>query len=109
MNTIPFKTFPAFSEIVSLDRTSYLLTFSWNWRGQFWTMRVARRDGTVIAGGIKLVLNYELISTYPALDLPPGFMFPIDPGEPNVVSIGRDDMGVNVDLVYMSEAEVAAL
>lgn len=109
MVTIPFKSFPIFSEVVSLDRASYRLTFSWNSRGEFWTMRIEQRDGALIAGGIKVVLNYELIGSYPALNLPPGFIFPIDPGESNVVSIGRNDIGINVDLVYMTEAERAAL
>ena len=72
-------------------------------------MRVELRDGTLIAGGIKLVLDYEVISDYVAQGLPKGFMFLIDPGELSVVSIGRNDIGVNVDLVYMTEAERDAI
>ena len=106
MKIIPFKAFPDFTETIILDGVPYRLRFKWNHRGEFWTMRVSENDGTIIASGIRVVLNYEMISSYADLELPPGKLFVTDLGGV-VKSIERLSLfSGTLQLVYVAEDEL---
>ena len=112
MVTIPFTEYPAFSEEVDLDGTSYKLSFVWNSRGEFWTLTFADIDGDEILSGIKLVLNYELLQEFHYLPIPPGFLFVLETTNNQTnARVEYDDFTGEraLQLVYVTEAEVAAI
>jgi len=109
MLQVPFQDFPAFSETTALDGQVYRLTFRWNTRGQYWTLKVSQADGTPILSGIKLVPDYELISAYVDMGPPPGLLFVVNPSG-QLYTVTRDNLpSGEIALVYMTEAERAAL
>lgn len=105
MVTIPFFEFPAFTQEIVLDNTPFRFSFNWNTRGEFWTLIIANRDQVPLISGIKIVIDYELISKYPGRSLPPGELYAIDPsGE--LEKIGRNDFQDKAKLIYVTESEL---
>lgn len=106
MVTIPFSSFTAFTEEIILDNTPYRFLFNWNTRGEYWTLSIADRDETPLVSGIKLVMDFELLGTFPGHGLPPGELYVIDPsGE--LAKAGRNDFEDKVSLIYVEEDESA--
>lgn len=108
MVVVPFSGFASFTEEVTFDNVPLRLTFNWNNRGQFWTVDFRDTDDVLLAAGIKLVIDSELIQDYPDRGLPVGGLSVIDPAGLRE-RIGRDDLGTETFIVYASEAEVAAI
>lgn len=108
MVTIPFSGNASFSQEVTLDGVAYRFQFSWNVRGNFWSMTIMDRDLNVLVAGVKIVLSYELIADWVGRSLPPGELYAIDTTS-ELLAIGRDDMGDLVTLGYVPEAEVDAI
>jgi len=100
--------YPAYSMTVTLEGEVYRLVFRWNVRGAFWTMDVKEQDETVLLAGIKLVANWPLTDRYVNPDLPPGDFMAYDTAGTGL-DPGREDLGGRVLLLYLTEAEVAAL
>ena len=107
MQIIPFAEFPSFTEEITLDGTPYKVSFNWNTRGEYWTVSFTDREENVLAAGIKLVLEYELIADYPDRGLPPGHLYVIDTTN-SKEPIGRNDFHNEraLTLVYIPEDEV---
>lgn len=78
MLQIPFTEYPAHTKELVLDEKSYVFTFVWNTRGEFWTLSIADTDKTTILDGIKLVLNYNLLQDFHHLAVPEGNLYVID-------------------------------
>ena len=88
---IPAKEFSYYTAKVVFEGTPYKLVFRWNSYGEFWTLSFYALGGEVVLQNIKLVLNYELISRFGHLEIPPGELRAIDTtGE--LTSIGRNDL-----------------
>lgn len=106
MLEIPMKNFSSFTQEVTLDNVPYRLTFTWNTRGEFWSLGIADRARNNLITGIRLVLNYEMLQHYPGRDLPPGALFVIDPK--SNARIGRYDFfnDRQLKVVYVPEDEV---
>lgn len=105
MLTIPFKVFPAMSEEIILDDKSYRFRFSWNTRASFWSMEIFNSELETIVSGIKVVLNYELITRNPDRGLPPGEIFAIDPSD-TLSEITLNNLGTEIKLIYVEESEL---
>jgi hypothetical protein len=108
MITIPLKALPAYTFGVTLEDIPLLFTVRWNVRGAYYTLDILTRDAVLIIGGIKLVVNSGLIEKYPLAGLPPGELMLVDSsGSHEPVAFG--DLGSRVELVYITEAELAAV
>ena len=62
------------SQTVNLEGQDYILRFTWNNRDNSWNMDILLPADVPIIMGIKLVVNYELISRYIQANVPPGMM-----------------------------------
>lgn len=102
---IPTRSLPAYGFEISLEGSVYRLDFRWNSAYEFWTMDVRDRQNNVLIGGIKLVINYEILFRYSRGNVPPGSILPIDTTG-KLARIGRNDLGEAVKLVYLTRAEV---
>jgi hypothetical protein len=105
MLSIPLYGLASFSEQVTLDGSTYTITFQWNSRGSFWSMTFADSNNTIILSGVKLVVNYELISSWPDRGLPPGELYILDPtGDDSDAQF--DDFGNGrLEMIYVTEVE----
>jgi len=71
-------------------------------------MSIASPDKTPLVDGIKIVLDYELISAFRWMGLPPGELRARDTTG-KLERIGRDDLPSGlVQLIYTPEAEVVS-
>lgn len=109
MITIPWKPFPSFIQEITFEDTPYLLQHIWNSRGEYWTLTFRDRDENPVLLGLKLVKGIELIARYPDRGLPPGYLYVTnesgDLAKPTYLSmIEEADV-----LLYVTEAEVAAI
>lgn len=109
MVTLPWQDSADFIEEITLDNVPYNFRFTFNSRGEFWTMDIDSRDQVEIISGVRLALDQELLRQHPGRSLPPGMMFPIDDtGNKNPIEQG-DFLNGRVKLVYATEAEVEAV
>ena len=109
MATIIIPTFdnPNFSESVSLDGLTYILTIRYNTRLQGWTLDIETANETVLVSGTRIVLNRNLLYGETDSRLPQGELFVIDPAGIQLTDPGRTawaEDGENLALVYR-EAE----
>ncbi len=105
---IPVFDTASFTEQLTIEEVNYRLRLDWNYRGQFWQMSWYDRDLALIVAGIKVVINYPLLGPYKYLPIPQGELLAIDTSEPNL-RIEDGDLGTRVNLVYLTEAEYAAI
>lgn len=100
---------PHISQVTELEGTSYVFVFRWNEREQRWYLDLRDTDGASIVVGQKIVANWPILRL--VVDegrRPPGEIIVQDTS-----GRGRDprlgDLGTRVRLIYLTEAEVAAL
>lgn len=104
----------AFSYLIALDGTEYVLRFRWLERAKAWYLDVLEADGeTELAVGIRVVVTWNLFFRHATADLPPGALLPVDISGEDVDPLSQaelgDERGGRVRLVYLAEAEVEAL
>lgn len=107
MLQIPFIQYPAYTKELLLDGQSYIFSFVWNTRGEFWTLSIFNVDKAAIINGIKIVLNYNLFSDYHHLAIPPGGLVAYD--ESNDVSKIKYEDFVNERKIRLLYSEVTDL
>jgi hypothetical protein len=108
MTTIPLRSLAEYTLEVTLGDQPYLLTVKWNTRAAHYTLDIATRDGTALVSGLGLLLNSELLRNHAGLGLPSGALMLIDAA--NVFTdVGFDDLEERTALVYLTEAEYAAI
>ena len=108
MEIIPVFEYPAYSESVVLEGKPFRFSFSWNTRGEYWSLTLSDSQGGVLLDGLKLVLGFELINEYADGRLPQGALLAADTTG-TLTRIGRDDLGAKVKLFYIPAAELADL
>ena len=70
MVTLPWQNSPDFIEEVTLEDTPYLFRFTFNSRGNFWTMDIDDREQNELISGVRLVLDQELLRQHQGRNLP---------------------------------------
>lgn len=104
---IPVFDFASYSEQITLDGEVFLFQFDFNVRFDYWSMTISDIDLNVLIGGLRLALDYELLSQYPGRGLPPGALIAIDTTgdelDPNRENFGPEDS--NVTLIYIPVEE----
>ena len=108
MIEIPFVTYPAVSEDISMDNVVYRVQCVWNTRKAFWSLSLFDTDDNPVLTGIKLVINYELIAMYRHLDIPQGELYVLDLNENVVDNIKYSDFSGErkLKLIYMEPADL---
>lgn len=110
MLIIPMQDFTAFREEITLEETPYIFRFKWNTRDiGFWFMDIFSRDEELLICGVKLVLNFEIISKFPDRGLPLGQLYVVS-NDSTVENLGRYDfVNGRASLVYITEAEIGTI
>ena len=108
MLTIPLRNLPEYTLDVTLEAVAYKFRVKWNYRGQYYTLEILTVEGTQLIGAMKLALNAALLRRHPGRGLPPGELLVVDSKQdPRVIT--EDDLEERIALVYVTEAEYAAL
>ena len=100
---------PRFALSVPLDGVDFSLAFAWNTRDERWYMDVYDADENPLAVGVPLVVDVPLLQKYATDGMPAGWLIAYDAtGRGNEIA-DQEDLGVRVQLMYLSQAEVEAL
>lgn len=105
---IPTNNLARYSQVVTLAGTAYTLTFDWNTRDETWTMSIGTANGTVIVRGLKVVPGTNLTSRFKDTRLPEGSFVCFNTKD-SVSAPGRDSLVEEVQVWFLTSAEVAAL
>lgn len=105
---IPLRNLPAYTFDVSIEGSAYQFRVKWNYRGQYYTLDILTKEGVDILTSIKLALNVQPLRTHPGLGLPPGELFVLDLSGDNSV-ITQANIEDRIELIYLTEAEIAAI
>lgn len=90
-----------------LEGREVLLDLRWSQREESWYLDLRSADGVLLAGAIKVVVNYPLLVPYHRIaGVPGGELFAQDlrtaPADPEL-----DELGDVVALIYVPAADVA--
>jgi hypothetical protein len=95
-------TDPSFIQEVTLDGTTYRLTFRWNDRESKWYLTLTDLDDVVIVASMALVSGASLLRHVVDYTIRP-------PGELILVGVAdRDNLGTDAVLIYADAEEVEA-
>jgi len=86
-------------QTVNLDGQYYIFRFIWNNRDESWDMDILLPGDIPLIMGIKLVVNYELISRYIQEGVPPGMLILYNADN---VRYGRYDLNKSHVLLYIT-------
>lgn len=89
---------------ITLDGSTYRLTFRWGEREAAWFFSVSEEDGTPISTNVKVVINFPLARRN-AKRRPPGMFLAIDTSGTGTEA-RIDDLGRRVALHYFAEDEL---
>lgn len=108
MNLIPIpKDKPFFARRVTLDGDDYQIRFEWNMRAG-WFVALADADGVPIFAAKRIVPGWDLLRGSSDARRPRGGLYVVDSVGTNAQP-GFTDLGTRHDVVYITEAELAAL
>lgn len=110
MIQIPFVQYPSYTKEIILEENTFIFSFVWNTRGEFWTLTIMDTQKNFIINGIKLVLNYNLFQDYKHLDIPQGNLYVIDLSN-DVSKIKYDDFTNErtLSLIYQEVADLVTV
>jgi hypothetical protein len=97
--------FSAFTININLDEVTYNLLFIWNSREEEWYMDILDVDNVALIRSVKLVLNYDLLETYDAIEGLPAGVFIFIQASPDAV-MSSENFGTDFLLTYFTAAEV---
>jgi hypothetical protein len=94
----------SYTETVTLDAVSYVLSFRYNSRMARWIFSISTTDGIALLAGIPLLPSYPLTDRFIGRieGLPAGQFVLIDETGAERVP-GIDDLGKDIKLIYVSE------
>ena len=99
---IPWHDFADFKQNIRLDGRMYTLRCQWNTVHEYWIMDIYDSNGVALLLGQKIVFNTDILARYRDSRLPDGKIYAIETGSEaqNISSIGRNDIGTNVLIIY---------
>ena len=92
----------------TLDSEEFVLDVHWNERAAAWFMNIYAVDGTLIAGGLKLVIGTLIGSRATSAKFPKGYFVVADTsGQRKDATL--DDLGTRVGVAFYSYVDVFVL
>lgn len=91
----------SFTQTIVLDGINYKMRIYWNVRDEHWYFSLYLPDDTPVLTGIKMPVNYTLISSFFGENVPPGDFILFDESGNNE-PCGRDELGDRCILLYIS-------
>lgn len=97
------NTRAAFRYRETLEGSQYLFAWRYSPRTASWYLSVYSPDGeTLLAGGVRVVVNWPLLRRHQSPDLPPGEFLAVDMSGENRDIEQQADLGSRVRVVYLS-------
>lgn len=90
---------------VILGKEPFTLISNWNVRDETWDVSLFTSEGDPLIVGRKLVLNTNILEQVQLETAPKGLLLVV-PVSSKTTSITRDNMGIDVELVFIGEEDV---
>lgn len=91
---------------LTLDGRRYLLRFRWMERQASWYMSVYTVAGTPIRTGVRVVVNFPLLSRSGSALLPDGILLGVDVSQAGAEIVAQSELGDRVQLVFTPAADL---
>lgn len=89
------------TQTIAIEGDTYQLQIYWNVRDEYWYFSLFLPDNTPVLTGVKMVVNYTLISSFYQDNVPLGdFVLFDDSG--NNDPCGRDELGSRCAFLYIT-------
>ena len=72
LELIRFKNAPSFAMNINLSNESFRFRFDYNYRADSWYLSIMNYNSNPIVSGIRLVLNYDILTPFKSRDIPAG-------------------------------------
>ena len=105
---IPLQNYPRYDVRVDLDGVEFVLEFQYLERSDRWLMHLYTSAGEPIKLGMSCLLSVRLLAGCTHEGRPVGELVFMDSAQSGVEA-GLADFGTRVNLLYLSDAEVAEL
>jgi hypothetical protein len=101
-----FSSLDQFVTSETLDGREYVFEWRWSERARSWYFDLLNAQREVLLGGVRVVVNIELLATHKNQVLPPGLLVAFDlEGNKRDVE-NQSDLGDRVVVVYSPDGEV---
>jgi len=104
MSIVEIPVFPenaSFTQTINIENATYKLRMYWNVRDEYWYFSLFLPDDTPILTGVKMPVNYTLISSFFGESVPLGDFILFDESGNNE-PCGRDELGDRCIFLYIS-------
>ena len=92
---------------ILLDSSLYIMQASWNIRDESWNVSLYTNENIPLFEGKKVNINVDLLAQVTSTNKPTGLLLVVPIAkEKGVEVITRDNMGSEVELVYISRNEI---
>lgn len=91
---------------IDLSGTEYVLRWRWFDRAASWYLDIAAADGTEIATGIRIIVNFALLKFRSDPDLPAGEFMAFDQSGANLDPASQLDLADRVRVFYFEPGEL---
>lgn len=88
--------------VISLNGTSYKLTFTWNRALSNWVMNMAKEDGTPVLCGVPMVTGTDLLAQYQYLGI--GGALVVQTDYDPAATPTYENLGTDSHLYFVTEA-----
>ncbi len=105
MELIKWHQAAAFGQNIILGNNLFYLDAFWNVRDEAWYLSIKTANGLQIITNIKVTIGIDLLSFCKNEEKPDGELLVV-PTNPKVSFITRDNMGVDVNLIFVGANEV---
>jgi hypothetical protein len=92
----------------TIEGQDYLLELAWNTRDERWYVSLYKADGTCLVASVAMVVDFPLFRKTVGPDIPKGYFMAVDTAGNGAEIAAQEELGVRVQLTYLTEAEVDA-
>lgn len=94
-------------QTILLDNATYILDAYWNIRSNAWVVSLYTNENVPLFEGKQLNIGVDLLAQVSNVDKPDGFLMVTSIAkEKGVETITRDNMGTDIELIFIGRDEV---
>lgn len=105
MQVIRWFDLPKWEQNVVLDGNVYYISVNYNTRDNAWYISIRTNEDIPLITGKKVTLNTDILENVYSILKPNGILY-VSPIGNDVKEITRDNMGVEVEMVFISNDEL---
>ena len=107
MQVIKWFQDASWEQKILLDNSLYILQATWNTRDESWNVSLYTNENVPLFEGKRLNINVDLLAQVTDINKPNGYLMVVPIAkEKGVEIITRDNMGIEVELIFIGKNEI---